>query len=49
MDKIVVIFKVSSILLLFDNRIYESSPINADFVDLRFDGDKRLICCMARI
>ena len=35
--------KVSLIGLWFDKRIYESSPQNANFYDLPFDDDERLI------
>ena len=35
--------KVCSIKQLLDNRIYESNPWNANFDDLTFDGDDRLI------
>ena len=34
---------VSSIERSLDNRIYESNPQNANFYDLTFDGDERLI------
>ena len=35
--------KVSLIKLSFDNRIYKSNPRNADFDDLPFDGNEKLI------
>ena len=42
-DKIVESLKVNTIKILLDIRIYKSSPGNADFDDLPFDGDERLI------
>ena len=39
----VEILNVSSIKRSLDNIIYESNPRNADFDDLPFDGDERLI------
>ena len=35
--------KVCLIKQSLDNRIYDSNPRNADFDDLSFDGDERLI------
>ena len=37
------VLNVSFIKLLLDNRIYESNPRNANFYDLPFEGDERLI------
>ena len=42
-DNILERLKVSLTNQLFDNRMYESSPQNSDFVDFNFDGDQRLI------
>ena len=41
-NNIVKGLKVSSTKISFDNRINESNPQNANFGDLRFDGDERL-------
>ena len=38
-DNIVERLKVSLIEKTFDNWMYEINPLNADFDDLRFDGD----------
>ena len=35
--------KVSSMVRSLDNRRYEGNPQNADFDDLNFDGNERLI------
>ena len=42
-NKIVERLKVSSIERLFNNIIYKSNLQNANFNDLYFDGDERLI------
>ena len=42
-NNIVEGLKVGSIEQSFDNIIYESNPINANFDDLPFDGDEIFI------
>ena len=42
-DNIVERLKVNLIKLLLDNKIYQINPWNADFDDLPFDGEKRLL------
>ena len=42
-NNIVERLEVSSIERSFDNIIYESKPLNANFDDLPFDGDEILI------